>query len=249
VSDSIAEEMLLRPDLLHVEHDLYLLKSHTELSLALAGVLFAQGARLLNPYRSCALVQSKIVTARLLRLAQVPAPSSWVTGDLDLARQLVQERPLVIKPHNGHRGANVHLCRSEEDIDRLPSLPTPMIIQEAIPGPGQDLKIYVVGDEVCGVRKPFSATSFSVPGEPVAISDEVRRIALDVGKVCGLGLYGLDIIESPRGPYVVDVNYFPGYKGVPNAAGLVADYIDDYARGRIALACPGPAAAAAASCA
>jgi ribosomal protein S6--L-glutamate ligase len=190
------------------------------------------------------MVQSKIITARLLRLAQVPAPDCWVTGDLGLAKQLVQERPLIIKPHNGHRGANVHLCRSAEDIDRLPLLPTPMIIQEAIPGPGQDLKVYVVGDEACGVRKPFSEVSFSVPGEPVAISDEVRRLSLKVGKVCGLGLYGLDIIESPRGPYVVDVNYFPGYKGVPNAAGLLADYIDDYARGCLELTPPGPPAPA-----
>ncbi|MGH9799104.1 MAG: hypothetical protein ACRD82_01970 [Blastocatellia bacterium] len=51
-------------------------------------------------------------------------------------------------------------------------------------------------------------------------------------------MYGLDIIESDRGPYVVDVNYFPGYKGVPNAAGLIADYIDDYASGRVSLKLP-----------
>jgi ribosomal protein S6--L-glutamate ligase len=244
ITESIAEEILQRPDQLRIEHDLYLLKSHTELSLALAGALYSQGARLLNPYQSCSLVQSKIITARLLRSAGVPAPDSWVTGELSLAKQLVKERPLIFKPHTGHRGANVHLCRTAEEIDSLPVLDTPMIIQEAIPGPGEDLKIYVVGEQVHGVRKPFSELSFSVPGEPVAITEEVRRISLKVGEVCGLGLYGLDIIESRRGPYVVDVNYFPGYKGVPNAAGLLADYIDDYARGCLELTPPGPPAPA-----
>jgi hypothetical protein len=37
---------------------------------------------------------------------------------------------------------------------------------------------------------------------------------------------------------VVDVNYFPGYKGVPNAAGMIADYIDDYAKGKVTLTPP-----------
>jgi hypothetical protein len=34
----------------------------------------------------------------------------------------------------------------------------------------------------------------------------------------------------------VDLNYFPGYKGVPNIAPLIADYIEAYARGRVDLA-------------
>ena len=67
VTEDIAEEILQRPDLMKVEADLYLLKSHTELSLALAGVLFTQGANMLNPYQSCSLIQSKIITAKLLR--------------------------------------------------------------------------------------------------------------------------------------------------------------------------------------
>jgi hypothetical protein len=34
------------------------------------------------------------------------------------------------------------------------------------------------------------------------------------------------------------VNYVPGYKGVPDAAAMIADYIDDYAQGEISLAAP-----------
>jgi glutathione synthase/RimK-type ligase-like ATP-grasp enzyme len=138
----------------------------------------------------------------------------------------------------GHRGAGIYLCRTPEDIDKIPPPTTPVIIQEAIAGHGEDLKIYVAGEEVHGVQKPFSETSFSVPGRPVPLSDEVRELSLKVGKVCGLGLYGLDIIESDRGPFVVDVNYFPGYKGVPNAAGMIADYIDAYAQGKTSLTPP-----------
>jgi ribosomal protein S6--L-glutamate ligase len=245
VEESIAEEALDRPDLLAGDHDLYLLKSHTGLSLSLAGVLYAQGARLLNPYQSCLLVQNKIVVSRLLRLAGVPAPRAWVTGNLELARPLLAETPLIIKPYMGHRGAGLHLVRRPEELSRIPPPDYPVIIQEFIEGKGEDLKIYVAGDQVFGVQKPFSETSFAVPGRPVPITEEVRDLALRCGRACGLGLYGLDIIESPRGPFVVDVNYFPGYKGVPGAGPLIADYIDGYARGRYELTPPGQAAPAA----
>lgn len=238
ITEDIAEEVIQRSDTLKPEADMYVLKSHTELSLALAGILYVQGANILNPYESCSLIQSKIITSRLLLEAGVPAPKSWVTGDLSLAKQLLEEHPLIIKPHMGHRGAGVNLCKTPEDIDKIPAPTTPLIIQEAIPGHGEDLKIYVAGEEVHGVQKPFSETSFSVPGRPVPISDEVRELSLKVGQVCGLGLYGLDIIESDRGPFVVDVNYFPGYKGVPGAAGMIANYIDDYAQGKTTLTPP-----------
>ncbi|MCI0662865.1 MAG: ATP-grasp domain-containing protein [Acidobacteria bacterium] len=238
VTEEIAEEVIQRPDQLSIEHDLYLLKSHTELSLALAGILYTEGANILNPYQSCSLIQSKIITSRLLRKAGVPAPDSWVTGDFELAHSLLERHPLIVKPHMGHRGAGIHLCKTAEDLNKIPPPHTPMIIQEAINGPGEDLKIYVIGDQVFGVQKPFSETSFSVPGRPVPITNEVIQLSQKVGQVCGLGLYGLDIIESDRGPYVVDVNYFPGYKGVPNAGPMIADYIDEYARGRVALVPP-----------
>jgi len=73
--------------------------------------------------------------------------------------------------------------------------------------------------------------------------------ALAVGRALGLGQFGRDVIESDDGPVVVDVNYFPGYKGVPDAGAMIADYIDRYARrladgagppaGRIAVEGPG----------
>ena len=240
ITEDIAEEVMQRPDLMQIEADMYILKSHTELSLALAGILFTQGANLLNPYQSCSLIQSKIITSKLLRKAGITAPDSWVGGDLSLAKELLEKHPLIVKPHMGHRGAGISLCREPEDIDKIPAPQTPMIIQEAIPGPGEDLKIYVVGDQVFGVKKEFSESSFAVAGRHVPITDEVRQISQKVGEVCGLGLYGLDIIESDRGPYVVDVNYFPGYKGVPKAAGMIADYIDDYAKGKVNLTPPVP---------
>jgi ribosomal protein S6--L-glutamate ligase len=104
-----------------------------------------------------------------------------------------------------------------------------MLVEELIPGPGEDLKAYVIGDQVFGVKKPFSPNSYRTTGCACHVSPEVEAIARACGRVFGLSLYGVDIIESPDGPVVVDLNYFPSYKGVPAAAERLADFIIDYA--------------------
>ena len=222
--------MLVDADRLTWSHDLYLLKSHTELALSLAASLHAQGARLLNPYPACAAAQDKVLAVRRLRAAGVPVPRTFVTADVDRLRELLEERaPLLVKPVRGHRGAGVHLLRAPPDLAALPPLHGPVVVQDFVTGPGEDLKIYVVGERVWAVRKPFSPSSFSVPGRPVPVTAEVEAIALRASAACGLGLFGLDVIESPEGPVVVDLNYFPGYKGCEGVAGPMTDYIAAYA--------------------
>lgn len=243
IEAGIAEEMLMQPDRLAVTHDLYLLKSHTELSLSLAGIWHGQGARLLNPYPACLAAQNKIVAAQRLRAAGIPAPRTWITGDLTLLRAIVEEGPVLIKPYCGHRGVGIRVVRHPAELTTLPAPSSPVLIQEYVEGSGEDVKVYVVGEDVFAVRKPFSPMSFTQAGRPCPVSAEVRDIALRCGRAFGLGLYGLDVIESADGPVVVDLNYFPGYKGVPNIAPFIADYIEGYAYGRHDLRLPEPEAA------
>jgi ribosomal protein S6--L-glutamate ligase len=238
VASVIAEEAVWEPERLAADADLVVLKSHTELALSLAAVLDAAGVPMLNPYASCATVQDKLVAAPRLHAAGVPVPRSWTTGDLALLAPHVERWPLIVKPHRGHRGAGVRVVHSAAELAAIGEVDEPMIVQELVPGTGTDLKVYVVGDDVFAVRKPFSEDSFTRPGVPVPVTAEVREIALRAGRAFGLGLYGLDVIESPDGPFVVDVNYFPGYKGVPGAAAAIAEYVHEYASGRRTLELP-----------
>jgi ribosomal protein S6--L-glutamate ligase len=206
--------------------------------MSVAGCLHDQGARILHPYPWSARVYDKIVATRRMRAAGIPTPRSWSTGDMTRLRALLEQGPLIIKPHRGHHGAGIQIVRSPHELPGQPRPQTTVIVQEYVEGTGQDLKVYVVGDDVFAVHKRFSLNSHAQPGVPCPLSDEVRRLALRCGQVFGLGLFGVDMIESPNGPVVVDVNWFPGYKGVPNVAPLIANYIADYARGRVSL--PGP---------
>ena len=234
------EHRLLDIGRLAPDHDLYLLKSHTELSLSVAAVLHEQGARLLNPWAACAATQDKLRTHRRLEAAGVPVPRTLVAGDYSCAAAAAPAAgfPMVLKPVRGHRGSGVEVIRKPGQLTGRPCPATTMLLQHLVDGPGQDLKVYVVGHHVWAVRKPFGPLSFTRPGCAVPVSSEVEDIALRAGAALGLGIYGLDAIESAAGPVVVDLNYFPGYKGCPGVAPPMAAYIDAYARGLIDLSLP-----------
>jgi len=230
------ERRLLDVGRLSPDHDLYLLKSHTELSLSVAAVLHEQGARLLNPWEACAATQDKLRTHRRLLAAGVPVPRTLVAADHALvAAALDGGHPLVMKPVRGHRGAGVEVVRDPDQLGGRALPTTPLLLQHLVVGPGEDLKVYVVGHHVWAVRKPFGPLSFTRPGRAVPVSREVEEIALRAGAALGLGMFGLDAIESASGPVVVDLNYFPGYKGCAGVAEPMAAYIDAYARGLVDL--------------
>lgn len=221
----VADEIVMNPGQLTVKHDLYVLKSHTALWLSLAGILHSQGALIVNPYLACLAAHDKIAAERRLEAAGIPTPRSWVTGDLQLLRSISEERALIVKPYIGGRGVGVVLAKDPSDLCSITPSAQPMLVQEFISG--DELKVAVIGDEVFAVRK---VDSWSGPQRVAcSLSDDVRAIALRCGEVFGLSLYGLDLIEGPEGPVVIDLNYFPSYKGIPNAAGLLAEYVERYA--------------------
>jgi ribosomal protein S6--L-glutamate ligase len=142
---------------------------------------------------------------------------------------LLGNGPLIAKPHRGHWGRGIHVLNAPGDVERLNPEAGPYIVQRFMTPEREELKTYVVGQHVFGVVKPFTATSFQDAGRPVGIDDRIREIVLACGAALGLHLYGVDLVRTDAGPFVVDVNYFPGYKGAPGAAECLADYIYDFA--------------------
>src|SRR5260221_13441512 len=51
------------------------------------------------------------------------------------------------------------------------------------------------------------------------------KLARRVGQVFGLDLYGVDILETPQGLVLVDINDFPSFYGVPRKVQSIAEYI------------------------
>ncbi len=206
--------------------DLYLWKSHERLCDSLAAEIHARGLRLINDYFGTLQVRDKIVTSMRLMEAGVPTPEGYFAGNTEQLWAVVKDYPIVVKPNSGRRGQRISVVRSPEELEALTLTYSDIFAQQFVQGSGLDLKAYIVGDEVFGVVRPFPVrTAEEKRGKPRTISTEVRDICLRCGELFGMELYGVDLIETKDGPYVIEVNCFPGYKGVPEADRLLAEYI------------------------
>lgn len=219
------EEALVRLDALKVEADLYLLKSDTEFALSLASALEHLGARVLNTCRASALAKDKVLAAMILQQAGLPAPRAYAAAHPAQLSAALAGRGLIFKPYRGYHGAGVTVARAPAELPAASRYPEVVFAQAYLAEARVDLKVFVIGDDVFGVRKPFSANSYQRSGVPVSLSPRVKDLARRCGAAFGLKLYGLDVAETAEGEVIIDVNYFPGYRGVPDAARRLTEYL------------------------
>jgi ribosomal protein S6--L-glutamate ligase len=207
--------------------DLYLLKSGTEAALALAGVLDATGAKILNPYATVVAMRDKIISTKMLQAAGVPLPKTWFATQPEQLVDLLHDGPIVVKPFwAASQGRGVQVIQNAAEMSSVENTEGIIFAQRYHKPDGRDHKLYVIGDEIFGVRRVWPPKTLEDKlGEPFEVDGEMKEIALRCGRAFGVGLYGVDVITSGGKPFVVDINTFPGFKGVPGAAGLLAEYI------------------------
>lgn len=237
VKIGIASELVWNPSDQMVEADLYVLKSHTPFWLSFAEILDHRGARILNPYPCCLAMQNKIVKAWYLSDAGVRVPAAWIPGELTLLSSIAADRPLIIKPYLGRRNEGIVVVQNPAELAHMAPPLEPMLAQEYVRGYREEIKVTVIGEQVFAVHKVPGAGGESIR-TPYPVSNEIRSVALRCGRVFGAGLYGMDMLLCDAGPVVIDIDYFPSYKGVLNAAPLIAEYIRSYARGDTAELLP-----------
>jgi len=228
-----ADVDIIRPDEqatdlddVRVEHDLYVLKSGTETALSFAGALHTMGAAILNPYPASALLRDKVITSKVLQAAGVPVPDTYVAGRVEQLEPLLAAGPLVVKPYRGSQGQGVRVIRDSTELAQAPTAPGPVFAQRYHEPDGADYKIYSIGGTHFGVRRTWPVKSYEdKQGMPFVLSPELSEIASQAGRALGIALFGIDVVLSVGRYYVVDASSFPGFKGVPDAASLLAEYI------------------------
>jgi ribosomal protein S6--L-glutamate ligase len=207
--------------------DLYLLKSGTETALSFAGVLHAAGAKILNPYPTVVAMRDKIISTRLLLDAGVSLPETFFTAHAGLLADALKADPLVVKPFwAASQGRGVQIIHSDDELEGVTSDEGLVFAQRYHKPDGRDYKLYVIGEQVFGVRRVWPPKTLEDKlGEPFEVDGEMKEIALRCGRAFGVGLYGVDVITSNGTAFVVDINTFPGFKGVPKAAELLSEFI------------------------
>lgn len=183
------------------------------------------GTTFCNPVAASLQVEDRFRIITLLGRAGVPVPASLQTDDWQQVVHMAQRGPLVIKARDGAAGRGVGVSFIGPGTCPLaPPIPGPWQVQEHVQADGTDRKLYVVGGTCRGLLKPWPRQGASgiVPFTPAA---ELLRIGRAAGVAAGLEIFGVDVVQGPDGPVVVDVNAFPGSGGVAGAAGLIAGYL------------------------
>ena len=159
---------------------------------------------------------------------------------------LLGEPPHVIKLNEGSQGTGVVLAEkrsaSQSVIEAFRGLYANFLVQEFIAeAKGCDLRCFVVGGEVVAAMQREAG-----PGEfranlhrggsatAVKLSAAEKRIAVRAAEALGLGVAGVDLLRSERGPLVLEVNASPGLEGIEAVTGVdVAGAIVELLQARV----------------
>lgn len=174
------------------------------------------------------IAESKAQTTFLLREAGLPVPRTLVTQDLDRAISAVNEYGMaVVKPLNGSYGLGIQKLTPEISDEILPVFMDRhrvVYIQEYVPNDGRDIRAFVVGDEI-----PAAVYRVAQDGEwrtnvhqggkcePCELTPAVHEMCLAAAKLAGLDYTGVDVMEGPNGPVILELNGTPSWHGLSEA--------------------------------
>ena len=212
------------------EADVVALRALGLTELRTLGRLDGGGVRYCNTVPATAMARDKAAAAAALDVAGVPVPRTRLVEDWTEARALAWERSVVVKAVYGSRGAGV-LLGGREGLPELAPFAGPYLIQDRLDHLGPDRKVFAIGNHVSGVLRPWPPSSLADKwGQAFDPAPEEVAVATAAGVAMGLEIYGVDLVPTAEGPVVVDVNAFPGFKGVGAAAPALADHLLTLAR-------------------
>ncbi|MWK38268.1 lysine biosynthesis protein LysX [Actinomadura sp. J1-007] len=204
-------------------------------------LLEARGVPTVNRAEVVAVCGDKLRTSLELERAGVPVPRTAVAltpeEGADAAERL--GFPVVVKPLTGSWGrlvAAVHdRAGAETVLEHRAALPSPqqhiVYLQELVDKPGRDVRVIVAGDEVLGATYRYGdgwRTNAALGGrsERCPLTPELTGPALAAARAVGGGVLGVDLVEGPDGPLVLEVNHTVEFRGFQDAHGDAVDVAD-----------------------
>jgi ribosomal protein S6--L-glutamate ligase len=173
---------------------------------------------------------------QLLAKYGVDIPKTVVSrnnSDIDDLLEQLGGTPVIIKLARGTHGNGVVLAETKKAAKSvlqafyvMDADGTNILIQEFIEeSAGVDIRIFVVGGRVVASMKRKSLTDDfrsnlhqGGTGEPIKLTDDEKKMAIRAARAMGLGIAGVDIMRSKRGPLVLEVNASPGF-GIEKVTG------------------------------
>ncbi|MEJ7747316.1 MAG: 30S ribosomal protein S6--L-glutamate ligase [Luteimonas sp.] len=203
-----------------------------------------------NPARGVLRARDKLRCHQLLAAEGIDLPTTVFGDNPDDTSDLLSmlgPPPHVIKLNEGTQGAGVMLTEkmsaSRSVVETLRGLYANFLVQEFIEeSKGADLRCFVVGDQVVATMKRQAASgdfrsNLHRGGTAKAIkaTPAEQAVALCAARVIGLGVAGVDLIRSRRGPLILEINASPGLEGIESASGIdiAGKIVEHIAKNRI----------------
>jgi ribosomal protein S6--L-glutamate ligase len=172
--------------------------------------------------------RDKWTCSQLLSTFNVPIPKTILgsSSNLEYLLSNFKNEPVIIKILEGTHGNGVILADTYlsalSTIETLKTAGVKFLLQEYIKeSKGTDLRVIVVGGKVVSAMKRQSKegdfrSNLHRGGSSAKInlSYEEENIALRAAKAMKLGVCGIDIRQSSRGPLVLEINSSPGLEGI-----------------------------------
>jgi ribosomal protein S6--L-glutamate ligase len=206
--------------------DVVLARSRHPLALALLKEAEARGARSLNPWSGVIKSRNKVRATLALTRRGLPVPPTYLAYLPEDLRHVPDEQyPLVLKPFQGDNAAGIVIAANREELQSIGWDDSLVLAQPFIDTGGIDLKIYMAGERVWATYRASPLADGQDRHTPAAVTPELRALAEACGQVFGLNFLGLDVLESPDGPVIVDVNDFPNYTGIDDAPEAIGELV------------------------
>ncbi|MBI5390556.1 RimK family alpha-L-glutamate ligase [Candidatus Woesearchaeota archaeon] len=176
---------------------------------------------------SYTLAHDKILTHLKLQQANIRTPTTYLAATVELAKKILirAHYPVIMKFPHGTGGKGVMVAESyataSSILDALTALNQPFLIQEYVDTSGSDIRAIVVGDKVVASMKRKAASreeraNVHSGGKGVFYNPDtdIRKLAVQAAKAINAEIAAIDLLESAKGPLVIEVNASPGLQGI-----------------------------------
>ena len=192
------------------------------------------GSVTLNPTIGIRRSRDKLRSLQMMAQHNVPIPKTFSLDDLseiDIAIESVGGTPVIIKVTEGTQGVGVILAESKRSarsiLESLIQQGQHVLVQEFIEeSNGRDIRAIVLGNEViASMQRSSIGDEFRSnvhrggTSSQVDLTFESKRMAIVAVRALGLRFAGVDLIESKRGPLILEVNPSPGLEGIETSTG------------------------------
>lgn len=198
------------------------------------------GLLIINPPEAIEHCVDKYDLLAILEENGILVPKTAVTENVRAALKAFDELggDVIVKPIFGSRGIGSTRVQDREIASTVFRAITfhhgVIYLQEFVPHGVSDIRAFVVGDRVVSAMRRVSnnwKTNYSQGAHPesVTLDKHMFDIAVKSAKLIECKIAGVDILESAKGPLVVEVNSQPGWRGLQSVASInIADEIVDF---------------------